>query len=211
MAKANADAIRRLREDKGWSQAKLAHKAGIDPKTLSSVLNGNPFREDTISRIADALAVTPADILERRDAPVANLAMAPASGEKRYAVLLALAIPFDGLERPEGLARLVAQIGTQINAQHGIEVLDLRAGSVLITLELTAEDLTALIRAAMELNLDEIGFRSLHVLDEDFEMPDNLPPILGLDEILRLRKQQRRSSRKKPGSKDNRRKKPNDA
>ncbi len=210
MAKANADAIRRLREGKGWSQTKLAHKAGIDPKTLSSVLNGNPFREDTISRIADALAVTPADIIEGHAAPVAGSAAASASGEKRYAVLLALAIPFDGLEQPEGLAKLVAQIATQINAQHGIEVLDLRAGSVLITLELTAEDLTALVRAAMALKLDEIGFRSLHVLNEDFEIPDNLPPILSLNEILRLRKQQRRGSRKKPGSKDSKQKKPND-
>lgn len=195
MAKVDAEAIHRLREGKGWSQAKLAQKAGIDPKTLSSVLNGNPCREDTISRIADALAVTPADILEGHAAPATGIVVAPVSGEKRYAVLLALAIPFDGLEQPEGLARLIAQIATQINAQHGIEVLDLRAGSVLITLELTGEDLTALIRAAMALNLDQIGFRSLHVLDEDFEMPDSLPPILGLDEILRRRKEDRRNRR----------------
>jgi len=195
MAKADAETIHRLRKGKGWSQAKLAHKAGIDPKTLSSVLNGNPYREDTISRIADALAVTPADIIKGYDIPIADSAVVPASGEKRYAVLLALAIPFDGLEQPEGLAKLVAQIATQINAQHSIKVLDLRAGSVLITLELSQEDLTALIRAAMDLKLDALGFQSLHVLDEEFTMPDNLPPILGASEILRRRKEKRNERR----------------
>lgn len=203
---ARKDAIRLLREAKGWGQQALADRAVVSIKTLNSVEQGKPGQLSTFGKIAKALGVEPSAFLEGH-AP----SPPPDAAEKRVEVRLLLSIPFEGLEESEGLLQLVGLISSLIQAKHAISVVDASSGSVRLTLRMSEEDVHALIKAAMALKLDEIGFRSLHVLDEDFKMPGNLPPILGLNEIFRLRKEQRKESRKKPGAKDGKRKKRKDS
>lgn len=206
MTTVRADVVTRLREARGWSQEMLARKALLDPKTLSNLLSGRrPPRLSTIAKLAKALGVEPGELIEGQDA-----GPPPDAPEKRVEVRLVLSIPFDALEQSEGLLQLVGLMSSLIQAKHAISVVDASPGSVVLTVKMHEDDVYALIQAAMAMKLDEIGFRSLHVLDEDFEMPDNLPPILSLKEILRLRRQQRRGSGKKPGSKGGKRKKPDE-
>lgn len=191
MAKVQPELIHRLREMKGWSQSKLAQKAGIDAKTLSSVLNGKPYREDTISRIADALDVTPAELLEGSTPSPAD---ARASTERHFQLQLVLSIPFEAVNTADGLSDLLRHISTLINAKGPISVVDVKAGSVILTLSLSEQDLRALILAAIVDDLEEIEFESLAVLDEGFEMPFNLPHVLDADSISKAHMETRKKA-----------------
>ena len=59
------DRIRELRNRKGFSQAKLAVKAGMDPATLNRIEQGkgNPNLK-TLEKLAESLGVSVADLLE---------------------------------------------------------------------------------------------------------------------------------------------------
>ena len=56
--------IRRMREDRGWSQEELAERAGIHRTYLSMVerMTRNPTL-DVLERIANALDAEPTDLL----------------------------------------------------------------------------------------------------------------------------------------------------
>lgn len=163
MAKVQAESIHRLRELKGWSQNELALEAGIDAKTLNSVLKGNAYQQKTIRRIADALGVTPADLLEGSPPPAAD---ANASAEQRLQVQVVLSMPFDSVKTATGLSELLRHITTLIDAKSEISVVDVKAGSVVITLEMSLDDVLSLIVAAASGELEEIEFVSLTVLDD---------------------------------------------
>ena len=191
MAQVQPELIHRLREMKGWSQSKLAQKAGIDAKTLSSVLNGKPYREDTISRIAEALGVTPGELL---DGYTPTAADARASTERHFQLQLVLSIPFEAVNTADGLSDLLRHISTLINAKGPISVVDVKAGSVVLTLSMSEKDLRALILAAIVDDLEEIEFSSLTVLDEDFTMPFNLPHVLDADSISKAHAETRKKA-----------------
>ena len=56
--------IRRLRNDRGWSQEALAHEAGVNRSYLSRVEKGGPYVGlEVIGKIAEALVVEPAELL----------------------------------------------------------------------------------------------------------------------------------------------------
>lgn len=69
------DVVRRLREERGWTQAQLAQRAGLDQSQVSKIEGG--AREgatfETVGKIADALGVG-TDYLRGR--PVAGLPVA---------------------------------------------------------------------------------------------------------------------------------------
>lgn len=205
MAKVQPELIHRLREMKGWSQSKLAQKAGIDAKTLSSVLNGKPYREDTISRIAEALGVTPGELL---DGYASSTAGVEVPTEPRFEVKLVLSIPFEAVKTADGLSDLLRHISTLIDAKGAISVLDVKAGSVVLTLQMSEEDLRALILAAIVDDLEEIEFSSLTVLDEGFEMPFNLPHVLDADSISKAEAELRAKAADARKKRSKRKKKP---
>lgn len=49
--------IRELRLEKEWTQARLAHEAGLNEKTIRRAEDGQPVWELTLARIANALGV----------------------------------------------------------------------------------------------------------------------------------------------------------
>ena len=57
--------VRRIRHEKNWSQEELAFQSGIHQTYLSGVENGarNPT-VTVLKRLADALSVSPATLLE---------------------------------------------------------------------------------------------------------------------------------------------------
>lgn len=59
------DRIRALRQDRGWSQERLAERAGVHRTYLSSLERGERnVSLDNIYAIAEALGVPPAELFE---------------------------------------------------------------------------------------------------------------------------------------------------
>ena len=58
--------LRRLRRGKAWTQEQLAAQAGISPSTVVEIENGKSKtpHPGTLGKLADALDVSPADLLE---------------------------------------------------------------------------------------------------------------------------------------------------
>ncbi len=57
--------IKELREDRGWSQEDLAHRAGTTNQQISNLENGKRrLTQDWMKRLADALECHPLDILD---------------------------------------------------------------------------------------------------------------------------------------------------
>jgi transcriptional regulator with XRE-family HTH domain len=69
--------IRRLREEKGWSQAKLAGAAGMGVSGVSQIETGarNPSAV-TLAKIAEALGVEVADLFPKEQPPLPSPAVA---------------------------------------------------------------------------------------------------------------------------------------
>ena len=75
-------------------------------------------------------------------------------------------MPFDSVKTATGLSELLRHITTLIDAKSEISVVDVKAGSVVITLEMSLDDVLSLIVAAASGELEEIEFVSLTVLDD---------------------------------------------
>ncbi|MFL5737479.1 MAG: helix-turn-helix domain-containing protein [Actinomycetota bacterium] len=50
-------AIRKAREERGWSQEQLAYRSGLSAKTIQKLEAGEDTRVSTLRKIADALGV----------------------------------------------------------------------------------------------------------------------------------------------------------
>ena len=67
------DQLKRLRAEKGLSQARLAARAGIDPSTVNQIERGaREASPATLRKLAEALDVSLADLLEETNAPKAS-------------------------------------------------------------------------------------------------------------------------------------------
>jgi len=57
--------VRAWREERGFTQERLAHEIGVTHPTISRIENGEGYRKDTIYKIAAALDVSVGDLLEK--------------------------------------------------------------------------------------------------------------------------------------------------
>ncbi len=57
------DVVRRLREQKCWSQEELGHRAGVSPRTIQRIESGSAAKLDTIALVAEALEIPPEDLI----------------------------------------------------------------------------------------------------------------------------------------------------
>ena len=83
--------VRRLREERGWTQEELAQAVTIEPATLSRYETARkPFPLDVLRRIAASLRVPLGQLIT--DAPVASAAtrMADAPSYERHADLISV-------------------------------------------------------------------------------------------------------------------------
>lgn len=55
--------LRRTRERRAWSLRRLAEESGVDASRISKIENGQGAQSKTIERLAEALAVEPADLV----------------------------------------------------------------------------------------------------------------------------------------------------
>ncbi len=64
-----ADKIKRLRDEKGWTQKGLADAAGVSQQTIDKIENRNSLKPRYLPEIATALGKTVEDLLEGIDMP----------------------------------------------------------------------------------------------------------------------------------------------
>lgn len=52
--------LKHFREEKGWTQGKLAEESGVSRVTINGIENGkiNVVKTDTLAKLADALGMT---------------------------------------------------------------------------------------------------------------------------------------------------------
>jgi len=173
--RARKDAIRLLREAKGWGQQALADRAVVSIKTINSAEQGKPAHLSTFGKIAKALGVEPSEFLDGYN-PTAHLASDTLRAlSKRVEVQIKLSIPFEEFDESDGLTNLVQMLSTLIKAKQEIGVVEVSPGSIKITLEMHPDDLKEMIAAFMEYRLKDTQIVSLEVLDPGFPMPADLP------------------------------------
>jgi len=188
--RARIDAIRHLREAKGWSQQVLAEKAIVSIKTLSSLEQGNPAQLSTFAKIAKVLDVEPATFMEGHD-PVSHLASDTIRAfGKRVEVQVKWSIPFEEFDESDGLVSLIQMLTSLIKAKHEISVVDVSPGSVNVTLEMSQEDLDSLLLAFAYNRLRETQIVSVEVLNDEYTTPENLPRFLNPQVVANWRYRQ---------------------
>ena len=69
-----ADALKRARKAKRWTQLELAERSGVSQQAISFIENGrNSPSESTIRLLADALGVSVTDLLEDQEEKTPSL------------------------------------------------------------------------------------------------------------------------------------------
>ena len=172
--KPNGEAISRLRQAKGWRVQDLAKKAKCSVKTVENVERGVNVFLVTLGSFATALDVEYAALVSGGEPPPE-----PPKKERRVEVQLTLSIPFEEFDQTGQLVALIELLTRLLQAKDRIEVKGLMAGSTIITLEMSEEDVHSLLSAFMAGKLDEIQCVELNLtLKHDAAIPD--------DEVLDL-------------------------
>ncbi|MCZ2343632.1 MAG: helix-turn-helix domain-containing protein [Bacteroidales bacterium] len=150
MPEVRPDAILRLLAAKGWSKERLAKKAGVNPRTISNILSGKPFRADTLGCIAEALRVPAAALLVGyEDDPLA------VAGREDASVRISIDIPLKVFKQEEVLKPWMEAFKMLATLQSNITINDIREGSVKLDLSMSDTDAARLVRAFAAGKLDQ--------------------------------------------------------
>ncbi len=135
----NGQTVRRTREAKGWSVARLAANAGCSTKTIDRMERGEGVHAESLLLVAEALGVTPSTLQEAWKEPSAPT---PAKVE----IVLTISIPYDEfLTRGNDL--LLNPLSVLLNGYAGTRVVSTAPGSTIVTLEMDVEQARALVDA----------------------------------------------------------------
>lgn len=69
----DAAKLRRLREDRNWSQEHLAELAGVGIRTVQRIENGEKASNESLMALAAAFNISAADLVENTNAKAENL------------------------------------------------------------------------------------------------------------------------------------------
>jgi len=161
--RARIDAIRHLREAKGWSQQVLAEKAIVSIKTLSSLEQGNPAQLRTFAKIAKVLDVEPGELIEGHG-PDPSPNSSPAVPTKQLIELkITLSLSLKDLAEMVGLDHVGAFLMAASNSKNAIVITDVSPGSVKLTMLVDEDDVPGLLQAFVDGKLDQIQASELTV------------------------------------------------
>lgn len=158
----DAEAIKRLRLEKGWRVEDLAKNAKCSAKTVENIERGASVYLFTLAKFATALGVEYA-LLVAGGEPQAE----SQTKERRFQVQITLSIPFEEFDQTEQLVSLIDLLKRLLPAKDALEVKGLMAGSTIITLEMSEADVRALISAFNAGKLDEMLVAAI-LLPNDF-------------------------------------------
>ncbi|WP_437193667.1 helix-turn-helix domain-containing protein [Planctomicrobium sp. SH527] len=182
MALAKPDVIYQLHQAKGWSQERLAEKAGIDPKTASNVMQGRPCKISTLALIAQALGVEPSRIIQGDfpdpDSDTDRRSRSMTLKQRRAKARIRLDVDYNSYDELKDLSELIAVLMERIKAKEDVFVTDYAKGSVLVTLSMGQDDLEKLILAYLTHSLDDLPIHSITVLYDPGGLASNLPQVI---------------------------------
>lgn len=186
--RANVQALEAIRLQRGLTLEDFAETCGLSGRTMDNVMAGEKVLVSTLARIADKLGVNVADISEavgqkhngpasspdteaKLDEPAPSAGQVailldaskakPADGFRRVKVTVST-IEFDCVDHNE-LSELVTKIAQAIGAQGQITVTNIQPGSIIITLEISEQDLERLGHAFRRGALDSLGVTRIQV------------------------------------------------
>lgn len=148
--------IRKLREAKGWSQQTLADEAIVSFKTISSMEQGKRAQLSTFKKVAEALGVTPTDLIEQHEQLQAASTPPTSQPDKRVQITLTLSIPFQDFDETEGIDRLSTFLMQVISSKNAMLVTNVTPSSVKLTMLVDEEDAPRLVQAFANHKLDDI-------------------------------------------------------
>jgi transcriptional regulator with XRE-family HTH domain len=164
----DADAIKRLRLGKGWRVEDLARQAKCSVKTVENVERGSNVYLFTLGKIAKALGVDYRSLLP-------DTGPAPEPPQRRFEVQIKLSIPFEEFDESEQLVGFIELLKRVLSARDEIGVKAVTDGSVVITLELSEEDIASLIDAYNNAALDDLNVLTFGVLDPHNDLSPDIP------------------------------------
>ena len=154
----DAEAIKRLRLEKGWRVEDLAKKAICSVRTLDNIEKGASVYMNTLSKIANALDVEYKTLLPGGEPPAE-----PPRPEPRVQVQITFAIPFAQFDESKQLGGLIEFLKKFMKGGGDVDVLGVEPGSTIITLEMNVEDMNALLSAYKKGKLAEIHCTELRL------------------------------------------------
>jgi len=169
--------LKRLRTEKGWSQEELAGRAIVSKKTVENIEAGKPTYAGTLAKLAKSLGIEAKQLLAldgRRQANCALEDQAKRKVEQVRSPAIAAGRDAEGADQNRSWIEIV--IGGDLDnfteekerALFGvikkllvitgnIRLINIREGSVILTLELTAEQAKQLLQAVKVGALAEFG------------------------------------------------------
>jgi len=122
--------------EKGWTKEQLASKADCARRSIYSAEKGNSISVTTLGLIANALKVSPKELL---------LSESPQPSPNLFRLQLVIEADMDKLNQSHAIESFVSLLRNLIPAQDDIVLKDIRQGSIILTLELEEEDARELV------------------------------------------------------------------
>ncbi len=144
----NASALKKARNDRGWSQETLAKKAGVSIGTVSRAERGVEIERDFAERLATAVGFRVAQILQ--EAPPVSQAQEepPPPGRERVELVFNLnAEKLDAANQAQLVGNVVAELERNGAIKNRVLLVKIIMGSIRVILEVDKEDAERLLEA----------------------------------------------------------------
>jgi transcriptional regulator with XRE-family HTH domain len=136
----NGEKIKEVREAKGWSQERLARATRRSERTIQSIERGEACYRSTLNVIAEALGSSYLSLVLKADlTPIPK-------DQKRVIAIIAVKIDYSEFDETIDLAKLIEDISQRCGFKDAVEVIHVKKGSVIITLNLSESDFIRLLR-----------------------------------------------------------------
>jgi len=140
------DIVRFERVKKKWSRAQLADVAEVSESTIKKIENGIPVFPDKLAAVAQSLNL-PIDLIKK-----------PAIGPGF--LRMRIEVELDAFNPPEWLKAFMQAIETS----NHINMVELKRGSVFLTIEIDADDIKKRCRSFLDGDLDALAVSDLEIM-----------------------------------------------
>ncbi len=144
----NVSALKKARNDRGWSQETLAKKAGVSIGTVSRAERGVEIERDFAERLATAVGVRLSQILQEAPPVSQALEESPPPGRERVELVFNLnAEHLDAANQAHFVGNVVAELERNGAIKNRVLLVKIIMGSIRVILEVDNEDAERLLEA----------------------------------------------------------------
>lgn len=140
----NGEVVKTLRIQREWEEGELAARAGYSRKTIENIEStpGKRVYAVTLMAVAKALGVSHTELLAE---PIGE--HSPPKGRRVSGVSIHFTLNFQNVDASDELISRMERLAAAIGATAEIEVLAVRAGSLVATVGMSEEDVLRLVHA----------------------------------------------------------------